>query len=143
MYATDEEQDDIFQHIILPMILDIVDKYMWFPEVTPLKHLHPDQFQQLLDMITLDHIEVKQRLKAADIKVVKDWKAGPSLDYKIFVRRHEQTLFYWRNHVKAQLSVKLGEYVARLDKSKFKRQPAAEDAKKDKVQDQRLFVNFN
>jgi hypothetical protein len=142
MYATKEEQDDIFVHIILPMILDLIDKWSWFPEITPLKHLHPDQFQQLLDMITLDHIEVKQRLKAADVKVVKDWKAGSTLDYKIFVRRREQKLTYWRNHVKAQMSVKLGEYVGKLDKSKFIMQPAVEE-KNDKVQDQRLFVNFN
>lgn len=118
--TTSEETDDILKYIVLPMLLDLVDRYMWFPEPTPLKHLHSTQFQELLDMITLDHIEVKQRLKSANIKVVKDWKVGSTLDYKIFVRRYEEKLSFWKGHIKSQMSITLGLYVARLDKRKFK-----------------------
>jgi hypothetical protein len=106
--------------IVLPMIMDMIDKWSHFPYNTQLKHLHPDQFQELLDMITIDHVEVKQRLKAASIKVMENWKAGSAaLDYKIFVRRMEENIMFWKGHVKSEISIKMGEYVARLDKSKF------------------------
>lgn len=140
--TTSEETDDILKYVVLPMLLDLVDKWSSWPEFTPLKHLHPTQFQQLLDMITLDHVEVKQRLKAANIKVVKNWKVGSTLDYKICVRRYEEKLFFWKGHIKSEMSITLGTYVARLDKSKFKSQPVV-DEKKSVVQDRSLFVNFD
>ncbi|NOV01325.1 hypothetical protein [Paenibacillus planticolens] len=141
--TTASENDDITQYIILPMILDMIDKWMSWSEFTPLKHLHPEQFQELLDMITIDHVEVKQRLKTADIKVVKAWKPGATLDYKIFVRRYEENLSYWKGHIKSEISIALGKYVARLDKSKFKKLPDAGIEEKNNVfVDRKLFVNF-
>lgn len=100
--------------------MDMIDKWSFFPYNSPLKHLHPDQFQELLDMITIDHVEVKQRLRAANVKVVENWKAGSSsLDYKVYVRRMEENLFFWKGAIKSEISIRLGNYVARLDKSKF------------------------
>ncbi|MDF2652502.1 MAG: hypothetical protein K0Q73_8307 [Paenibacillus sp.] len=142
--TTAEEMDDILKYIVLLMLLDLIDKYMWFPEPTPLKHLHNDQFQELLDMISLDHVEVKQRLKAANIKVVQNWKVGSTLDYKIYARRYEENLSFWKNHVKSEMSITLGQYVSKLDKSKFKKQAVDEiDMKKDLDIDRKLFVNFD
>jgi hypothetical protein len=123
-YTTSEELTDINTYILLPMLLDMIDRWMSWPDFTPLKHLHDEQFQQLLDMITLDHIEVKQKLKVADIKVVKAWRPGASLDYKIYVRRFEENHMLWKGWAKAEMSVLLGKYVARLDKSKFKKRQA-------------------
>lgn len=117
--TTEEEMKDIMLHIILPMLLDLIDKWSFFPYNTPLKHLHESQFQEMLDMITIDHVEVKQRLKAADIKLVNKEIFGPSLDYTIYVRRYEENLSYWKGHIKSEMSQALGMYVARLDKSKF------------------------
>ncbi|MDD9266032.1 hypothetical protein ACFPES_03200 [Paenibacillus sp. GCM10023248] len=141
-FTTKEEQDDISTYVILPLLLDLIDKYMWFPEVTPLKHLHPDQFQELLDMVTVDHVECKQRLKAANVKVVKNWKVGETLDYKIYVRRYEENFSLWKGLAKAELQIRLGKYVARLDKSKFKKIAAAPVEKKEQNIDGKLFVNF-
>lgn len=138
--TTPEELDDIKTFVVLPMILDLIDKWMWFPDNTPLKHLHKDQFQQLLDMITLDHIEVKQRLKKADIKVVRDAKISTSYDYKLFVRRYEENIRFWKGHIKSEISIRLGKYAAKLDKSKFKVQPKIEV--KAPVSDRSLFVDF-
>lgn len=138
--TTPEEFDDIKTFVVLPMLLDLIDKWMWFSDNTPLKHLHKDQFQQLLDLITLDHIEVKQRLKKADIKVVRDVKISTSYDYKLYVRRYEENVRFWKGHIKSEISVRLGKYVARLDKSKFKEQPKIEV--KAPVSDRSLFVDF-
>jgi hypothetical protein len=116
---------------------------MSFPDFTPLKHLHKEQFQLLLDMVTVDHVECKQRLKAANIKVVKNWRPGATLDYKVYVRRYEENLTYWKGHIKSEISITLGKYVAKLDKSKFKPQHDDQTAKKQIVQDRSLFVNFD
>lgn len=141
--TTEEEIQDIMLHIILPMLLNLIDKWAWFPEPTPLKHLHQSQFQELLDMLTLDHIEAKQRLKAANIKVVKIDKFSPTLDYKIYVRRYEENLSFWKGHIKSEMSKALGKYVSRLDRSKFKAQPVAAAVKNETVKDQSLYVNFD
>ncbi|MDR6883094.1 hypothetical protein J2X61_004883 [Bacillus sp. 3255] len=142
-FTTKEEQDDITTFILLPMILEMIDNWMTFPESTPLKHLHPDQFQQLLDMIMIDHVESKKRLKDADIKVVKAWKVGSTLDYKIYVRRFEESFGIWKGYAKAEMSVRLGRYVARLDKSKFKPIVADPTEKKELNVDRKMFVNFD
>lgn len=118
--TTEEEMEDIKRYIILPLLLDLVDRYMWFPEVTPLKQLSQEQFQQLLDHITIDHVEVKQRLRAANIKIVETSRLRTTLDYKIFVRRFEENLYFSKNMIKAEMSVTLGKYVAKLDKKDFK-----------------------
>ncbi|UKS25012.1 hypothetical protein LOZ80_25890 [Paenibacillus sp. HWE-109] len=139
--TTDEELNDINTYILLPMILGMIDRWMSYPDITPLKHLHSSQFQQLLDMITLDHVEVKQKLKAADIKVVEDWKIGSSLDYKIFARRKEESFMIWKGWAKSQIETLLGQYVGKLDKRLFKRQ--ADVVVEDKPIDRSLFVNFD
>jgi hypothetical protein len=140
--TTEEEMKDIFLYIVLPLLLDLIDKWSWFPDQTPLKHLHESQFQDLRDMITIDHIEAKQRLKSADIKMVKKDKFSPSLDYTIYVRRKVENVGYWKGIVKAEMSRALGKYVARLDKSKFKKLPDPV-LKNEPAVDRSLFVNFN
>lgn len=139
--TTEQEMDDIKLCIILPMLLDLIDKWAWFPNPTPLKHLHESQFQELRDMITIDHVEAKQRLRAADVKMVKKEKFSPSLDYTIYVRRRVENLYFMKSVIKAEMQSELGKYVARLDKSKFSMQPAAE-VKREKVIDRSLNVNF-
>jgi hypothetical protein len=141
--TTEQEMDDIILCIVLPLLLNLTDKWEWFPDPTPLSHLHESQFQDLRDMITIDHVDVKQRLKVADVKMVNKDKFSPSLDYTIYVRRRVENVGFMKGHIKSEMSQALGKYVAKLDKSKFIRQPAADEAKSDKVQDQRLFVNFN
>ncbi|MEC0231192.1 hypothetical protein [Paenibacillus alba] len=139
--TTAEELDDIKLYILLPMLLEMIDRWSSYPEITPLKHLHKSQFQQLLDMITLDHVEVKQKLKLADIKVLRDMKLGPSYDYKAYVRGYVETLTFWKGHIKSELSITLGQYVGKLDKSKFIIKPVVEV--KEQVVDRSLFVNFD
>ncbi|CAH1230629.1 hypothetical protein PAECIP111891_06703 [Paenibacillus allorhizoplanae] len=140
--TSEKEMEDIFICVVLPLLLDLIDKWEWFPDSTPLKHIHKSQFQDLRDMITIDHVEVKQRLKAADIKIVKKDKFGPSLDYTIYVRRKVENVSYWKGIVKAEMSRSLGKYVARLDKSKFNKALLEVEEKKSQNVDQKLFVNF-
>ncbi|NOU63192.1 hypothetical protein GC096_03915 [Paenibacillus sp. LMG 31461] len=124
--TTEEEMNDIILCIVLPLLLNLIDKWEWFPDPTPLKHLHESQFQILRDLITIDHVEAKQRLKAADVKMVKKEKFSPSLDYTIYVRRRVENVGFMKGHIKSEMSRWLGKYVAKLDKSKFNNQHAAE-----------------
>ncbi|OAS21124.1 hypothetical protein [Paenibacillus oryzisoli] len=118
--TTEEEMDDIIKCIVLPLLIDLVDKWEYFPLATPLKHLHESQFQDLRDMITIDHVEVKQRLRATNVKMVKKEKFSPSLDYTIYVRGGVENVGFMKGHIKSIMSQSLGKYVARLDWSKFK-----------------------
>ena len=100
--TTEEEMEDIKLCIILPILLNLIDKWEWFPDITPLKHLHESQFQELRDMITIDHVEAKQRLKAANVKMVKKDKFTPTLDYTIYVRGYVENLGFMKLTIKAR-----------------------------------------
>lgn len=115
-----EEMDDIKLCIILPLLIGLIDKWEFFPDPTPLKYLHESQFQEMRDMITIDHVEAKQRLKAADIKMVKKEKFTPTLDYTIYVRGYVENPGFMKGAIKSEMSIALGQYVGRLDKRKFK-----------------------
>jgi hypothetical protein len=122
--TTPEEMDDIKLCIILPLLIGLIDKWEFFPDPTPLKYLHESQFQEMRDMITIDHVEAKQRLKAGDVKMVKKEKFTPTLDYTIYVRRQVENVGFMKLYMKAEAQRFLGKYVGRLDKRKFKPESA-------------------
>lgn len=113
---TKEEFEYIRNYILLPFLLDVIEKNKREIELlqTALKPLFLIVTDTLLDRISQDIKGIKQSLRAAQIKV---WEMVPSdiaLQYGFSCRGYQDTFYLSRNSAKAELSILLTGYVQKL-----------------------------
>jgi len=109
---TEEEVLAIRNSIMLPMLLDVCRNNLEKLEFSglTLKKLYTESTQVLMDHIARDIKENKQFLREHQIRII-DENHG-QLRYKFIVRGYEDKMVFFSDYFRAQLSIKLGEYVA-------------------------------
>lgn len=119
MQLTKEEISTVHEAIFLTFLMDLANTYhrQVSLDQAPLRALYVRATQRLMDTIHADLVEVKKKLKAADIKYVElDRTKHNALHYQYFCRGYEDTFSIYRDWVKSQLRVRLGEYVKRMER---------------------------
>lgn len=114
--ATKEELEMIRDAIMLPFIMDVVqrniDKLNF--ETWILKPLYIEAGEKLLDHIQKHLAEIKKELRRRDIKVWEDRHADHILHYKYVCRGYHDTFGIMREVMKAEMSVRLTQYMRKL-----------------------------
>jgi hypothetical protein len=94
------------------MLLDIVQRKRKEMEMSNylLRSLYTQTTDALMKLIHNDLVKHKQVLRKGNIKVVEGEPNSYSLSYKIYFRGYEDNFILHKDHTKAQLQSKLGEY---------------------------------
>ncbi|WP_409346780.1 hypothetical protein [Paenibacillus sp. MBLB4367] len=106
--------------ILLPMMLSICENKCRDIEFDqqPLRQLYLAANHALMNRINGDLTRVKKLLRASKIKVVEDDKvADATIYYRYFCRGYNDIFALTRDVVKAEISVRLGQYIGDLVQS--------------------------
>jgi hypothetical protein len=117
---TQEELSWIRSCILLPILLSIVENNLQSIKTSsyPLKKLYITATQLLMDLIHSDLVKVKKLLKERNIKVFEDERIDGAIRYRFVCRGYEDSFAIMRDIVRAEISVKLSDYVRVLFKQK-------------------------
>jgi hypothetical protein len=110
---TREELGLIRSYALLPILLSIVETSARSVEAStsPLKKLFRMATHVLMNLIHADLMQVKKELKSRKIKVYEDEKIDGGIRYRFICRGYEDNFALIRDVVRAEVSVKLGEYI--------------------------------
>lgn len=116
MHISQEELTDIRDSIFLPMLLNVVENTLRKVEKEPnaLKPLFIASTQSLMQTIHRDLVSIKNKLRAAQIKVWEMDRAPAYLNYKFICRGYQDEFGMMKELVKAELGVRLADYVKKL-----------------------------
>ena len=111
-----EELEMIRDHILLPIMLTMVEKNGKDLQLSPstLQKLYIAVAQMMLNHIHSDLSKVNKALRASQIKVFQDDHEDDGLHYRFICRGYEDKFAMMREVVKANISVKMSEYIRRL-----------------------------
>lgn len=114
---SDEELTLIRDSVLLPVLMDVIKN-----NTRELQHsklsvisLYIKTTEVLLDTIHADLVAVKKELRQRDIKVVPEDRIDYALYHKIYYRGYNENFGIMKETIKAELSVKLGNYVSHLE----------------------------
>lgn len=116
---TVEELLTIRDFVLLPLLLTYVENGRKSAARIdhPMKELFMMAIDALMDRIHADLVQVRKALKAANIKVWEDAHLDSTMWYKYLYRGYEDRFAITRDLVKAEMSVRLGKYFARVFKN--------------------------
>jgi hypothetical protein len=102
--------------ILLPMLLTVVDnirnKEIFIDKVQEM--IIDSAVESLMNLIHNDLVEVRKQMRNLKIKVWEEDQNKPYLDYKYIRGGYEERFMLLKTVAKAELSVKLGNYVNEL-----------------------------
>jgi hypothetical protein len=110
---TKEELELIRESVVLPFLMDIVQKNNDQMELQTMtfKPLYLKAGLTLLDNVHKRLVQVKKELKQAEIKVWEHQHRGDVIDYKFVCRGYHNEFPIWKEHLRAELSVKMDFYM--------------------------------
>lgn len=113
---SEEELDLIRDFAILPIMLDLCETQLRKLEYSSisLKKLYVVATQKLMEIIHADLVRVKKTLREHQIKVVEEPQQEASLQYRFFCRGYQDSFGLMKEVVKAEMSVRLPQYMVRL-----------------------------
>jgi hypothetical protein len=117
---THEELKLIRNYALLPIILSIVETNYRKIETSsyPLKKLYITATEQLMSLVHADLVQVKKTLKERNIKVFEDERVDGVIRYRFVCRGYEDRFAMIRDVVRAEISVKIAEYISLLFRQK-------------------------
>ncbi|TVY09863.1 hypothetical protein [Paenibacillus cremeus] len=116
-HATNEEMELIKKHIILPLMLDVVQKNIEDLSLnqSTLKPLYIASCEAVMNLIHQDMAENRKLLKQANIKIFdRDQSKYPLFHYPYMVRGYHFTFQMRRELIKSEMSTMLPKYVNRV-----------------------------
>jgi hypothetical protein len=115
--ATPEELVMIRDSILLPHLLTMVQRNVSEIEGKGgfLRHLYKTAGQALIDRISKDTYDLKRKLKQANIKILGDETDDVTMFYAYNCRGYQEKLGIVREVMKAEMSIRLGKYIAELE----------------------------
>ncbi|SFS77754.1 hypothetical protein [Paenibacillus sp. BC26] len=119
MVTTKEELKLIHDSVLLPLMLDMIEKSRQEIEQSKysLRTLYATALNKLREMLLTDMKEHRKQLMKANIKLWKVEVETGNIKYRFKTRGFESDFELHRNMVKNDLSVKFGVYISRVSKS--------------------------
>jgi Icc-related predicted phosphoesterase len=117
---TQEELRLIRNYALLPIMLSIVENNYRNIETSSyaLKKLYMTATQALLNLIHADLTQVRKTLKERKIKVHEEERIDGAIGYRFVCRGYEDSFAITRDVVRAEISVKIAEYISVLFRQK-------------------------
>ncbi|MUT66843.1 hypothetical protein [Paenibacillus sp. NEAU-GSW1] len=113
-----EELELIRDFVLLPMMLNIVDKNCRDIELSfySMKALYMKASQVLMNRIETDLASVRRQLKERNIRVFQDEmeSEGGAIHYRFVCRGYEDRFSMIRDAARAEISVRIAKYIARM-----------------------------
>jgi Icc-related predicted phosphoesterase len=117
---TQEELKLIRNYALLPIMLSIVENNYRNIETSSyaLKKLYMAATQALLNLIHADLAQVRKTLKQRKIKVHEEERIDGVIGYRFVCRGYEDSFAIMRDVVRAEISVRIAEYISVLFRQK-------------------------
>ncbi len=113
---TQEELTLIRNYALLPVMLSVVENNYKRIETSsyPLKKLYIAATQALMNLVHADLSQTRKALKERNIKVFEDERADSAIHYRFICRGYEDKFSLIRDVVKAEISVRMAKYIAKI-----------------------------
>ncbi|MFD0869928.1 Uncharacterised protein [Chlamydia abortus] len=115
-HITMEESDLVKEAVLLPVLLTMIRRdmdRMQNSSASPHRLCLPNivVMQRMLEMIQIDLVQLKQRLRSAGIRIYIEVKDAQGIRCKYICRENRGSLTLSRSMVKAEISILAGNYV--------------------------------
>ncbi|MED1916924.1 hypothetical protein [Brevibacillus sp. DP1.3A] len=110
---TEEESQFIKEYILLPIILDILEKDIKTLDSVPLKMptIYARTLRHVQDLITIDLLGIRKYLRKHGIKVYEQNWTKLGIEARYLCRGYHHQFSMLRGLVKAEVEKKLSEYL--------------------------------
>ncbi|GIP33967.1 hypothetical protein [Paenibacillus sp. J2TS4] len=112
-HTTLEESELVKEAVLLPVLLTMIRRDMDRMQDQANKLCLPNivVMQRVLEMIQIDLVKLKQRLRSAGIRIYSEVKDAQGIRCKYICRENRGSLTMSRSMVKAEISIIAGNYV--------------------------------
>lgn len=119
---TEKAVEQIRDSVILPIMLTIAEsnREKMKTSTHSLKQLYTAAVDVLMIRIQADLMLAKKTLRENDIKVWEEEVKGNSLNFRYRYQGYENQLFFIRDRLRAEISMRFGKYINELFKPKSK-----------------------